>query len=94
MNIPLPFLWQMSIDSLAISKYISILGEDNFFVFAKNRTDVHQWKNYTVYCLDDIILDVNSLISEKIYILFIIRIIVKHTVVPLSLTGKHLQLVC
>lgn len=94
LNIPLPFLWQMSIDSLAISKYISILGEDNFFVFAKNRTDVHQWKNYTVYCLDDIILDVNSLISEKIYILFIIRIIVKHTVVPLSLTGKHLQLVC
>lgn len=46
----------MSINSLAISKYISILGEDNFFVFAKNYTDVHQWKNYTVYCSDDIIL--------------------------------------
>lgn len=56
LNIPFPFLWQMSINSLAISKYISILGEDNFFVFAKNYTDVHQWKNYTVYCSDDIIL--------------------------------------
>lgn len=77
-NIPFPFLWQMSINSLAISKYISIWGEDNFFVFAKNYTDVHQWKNYTVYCSDDIILDVTSLISEKIYIPFIIRIIVKH----------------
>lgn len=51
----------MSLNSLAISKYISILGEDKLFVSAKNYTDVHQWKNYTVYCLDDTIL----LVSEK-----------------------------
>ena len=61
----------MLINSLAISKYISFLGEDNFFVFAKNYTDVHQWKNYTVYCLDAIILNVTFfLISEKIDIPF------------------------
>lgn len=56
LKIPFPFLWQMAINSLAISKYISTVGEDNFFLFAKTYTDVHQWKNYTVYCLDDIIL--------------------------------------
>lgn len=39
LTIPFPFLWQMSLNSLAICKYISILGEDNFFVFAKNYTD-------------------------------------------------------
>lgn len=84
----------MSINSLAISKYISVLGEDYFFALAKNHTDDHQWKNYTVYCLDDIILDVTSVISEKIYIyLLFIKIIIEHTVVPLVLTGKHLQLV-
>lgn len=32
--------------------------------------------------------------TEKIDKPFIIRIIVKHNVVPLSLAGKHLQLVC
>lgn len=58
LNIPFPFLWQMSINLVAISKYISLLGEDNFFVFAKNYTDVNQWKNYTVYCSDDSILKV------------------------------------
>lgn len=31
-NISLPFLWQISINSLAISKCISILWEDSFFV--------------------------------------------------------------
>lgn len=91
LNILFPFLWQMSINSLAISKYIYIWGEDNFFVFAKNYTDVNQWKNYTVYCSDDIIYF--FLVTEKIDIPFILRIIVKHNVVPLSLTGKHLQLV-
>lgn len=60
-----PFLWQMSINSLAVRKYISILGEDNFFVFAKNHTDVHQWKNYTVYCLDDVILNVSHIWKNR-----------------------------
>lgn len=52
-----PFLWQMSINSLAISKYISVLGEDNLFVFAKNHTDIHQWKTCIVNCFDGFSLD-------------------------------------
>lgn len=46
------------------------MGEDNFFFFAKNYTDFNQWKNYTVYCLESLILDVTFLISEKIYTVY------------------------
>lgn len=60
-NISLPFLWQISINSLAISKCISILWEDSFFVLKEKYIyiDIHQWKK------DKFITEASLLLSTK-----------------------------
>lgn len=61
LNRPFPFLWQMSINVLAISKYISVLGKTISLLM---HTDVYRWKNYTGYCLTSF---TTSPIPEKIH---------------------------
>lgn len=61
LNRPIPFLWQMSKNVLAISKYISVLGKTISLLM---HTNVYRWKNYTGYCLT---LFTTSPIPEKIY---------------------------
>lgn len=53
------------------------LGEDNFFVFTKNDTDVHQWKNRDV----TFSLFLKKYISVSLLLFFIIRTILKHPMI-------------